>query len=983
MNKLLIRRLLFLVASVLISSAVLGQQFQVTGTVTDAIDGFPLPGVNVIVKGTTIGTSTNTEGFFSLMVSPGFVLEISYVGYLKKEVTVVEGQVINVALELDVLAIDEVITIGYGTVRKSDATGAVSAVSSDDFNVATTSPQDLIAGKIAGVQITNGGGAPGEGATIRIRGGSSLSATNDPLIVIDGVPVDNAGPSGMRNGLSSINPADIETFTVLKDASATAIYGSRASNGVVIITTKKGTRGKPLTVDYTGSVTVGVPSARVDVLSTEQFRSIILETFADNANATSLLGTSDTDWQDEIYQTAISQDHNLSLAGSVADIPFRLSFGYTDQEGILKTDMLERYTGSVSITPSFFDDYLSVNLNARGMQIDNRFANRGAVGAAVSYDPTQPVYVEGGDYGGYHTWLQTNGSGLPITIATANPVSQLYQREDISTVTRLIGNVKIDYKLHFFPDIKATLILGLDRSESEGKIFVDENAAWAYTDKGEKGTYSQKKSNELLDFYLNYEKQIESIDSRISATGGYSWQRFYNEGRNFRTNAAGTVAFSNTDYMNELFLLSFFGRVNYVYRERYMLTATLRSDASSRFSPDTRQGLFPSFAFAWDIAQESFMTVDAINSLKLRLGWGVTGQQDIGGYYVYLPRYTLGLENAMYQFGNNYYYTYRPEGYDDKIKWEETTTYNVGLDFGILNNRITGSLDGYYRQTNDLLNFIPVPAGTNLTNYINTNVGDMINQGFEFSVNGKAISNSDMVWELGFNASFNKNEITKLTLTDDPNYIGVLTGGISGGVGNTIQIHSVGYPASSFYVYEQVYDQQGKPIEGLFVDRNEDGEVTEADKYHFNSPAPVVFMGISSNFTYKGFDFNFSGRASIGNYIYDNTSSTRGTSSSLYNSVGYLSNVTPSLLDSGFENPKYWTDYYMHDGSFFRMDNISLGYTFIDMIPFVPALRIYSTVQNAFVITKYEGLDPEVFGGIDNNMYPRPRNFIFGVSVQF
>jgi iron complex outermembrane receptor protein len=983
MNKLIIRRLLFLFAGVLISSAVLGQEITVTGTVTDQADGSPLPGVNVIVKGTFTGTNTNAEGFFSITVERGAILEFSYIGYIPKDLAATEGAPMQVTLQMDLYNIEEVVSIGYGTVRKSDATGSVSAVSANDFNVAITSPQELISGKIAGVQITTGGGAPGEGATIRIRGGSSLSATNDPLIVIDGVPVDNGGISGMRNGLNTIHPSDIETFTVLKDASATAIYGSRASNGVIIITTKKGAAGKPLSVAYNGNVTISTPSDYVDVLSATEFRTLVNSYYADNANATDLIGDAETDWQKEIYQTAVSHDHNLSLSGTAYNLPYRVSLGYSNQNGILKTDNLERFTGALTLTPSFLEGYLDIALNAKGMVLNNFFANRGAVGSAVSFDPTQPVLVEGGDYGGYYTWLQTNGSGLPITIATSNPLAQLNMREDESTVYRLIGNVQFDYKMHFMPELKATLNLGIDRSSSTGTIFVDEEASWAITDGGEKGEYTQLKSNELLDFYLNYSKEIPGISSRLNATAGYSWQHFYNKGTNLRTNVAETVTFSDTDYKNELYLLSFFGRLNYTFKERYLFTATMRYDGSSRFSPETRWGLFPALAFAWDMAQEPFMTLDVINSLKLRVGWGVTGQQDIGGYYVYLPRYTQGLENAQYMFGDTYYLTLRPEGYDYNIKWEETTTYNAGFDFGILSNRINGSFDIYYRETNDLLNYIPVPAGTNLTNYINTNVGDLVNRGVEFSVTGKVISTPDMVWSVGFNATMNRNEITKLTMTDDPTYIGVFTGGISGGVGNNIQVHSVGYPANSFYVYEQVYDEEGFPIEGLYVDRNEDGEITEADKYHFKSPAPDVFLGITSGFEYKGFDASFSGRASIGNYIYDNMESTRGTYNNLYNSVGYLNNVTPSIYEAGFENSRYWSDYYMHNGSYFRMDNISLGYTFGEIIPQVSSLRVYGTIQNAFIITKYKGLDPEVFSGIDDNIYPRPRNFIFGVSVQF
>lgn len=985
MDKLLFKRFLFVVVSVLISSAVLGQQFEITGTVRDATDGTSLPGVNVLVKGTFTGISTDTNGKFAITVGTDDILVFSYVGYLTKEIKPVSGQVLNIALDLDVMAIAEVVTIGYGTIRKEDATGAVAAISTDDFNKgAITSPQELITGKIAGVQVTNGGGAPGEGVTIRIRGGSSLSATNDPLIVIDGVPVDNGGISGMRNPLNTIHPNDIETFTVLKDASATAIFGSRASNGVIIITTKKGKADKAVKVNYEGNISVGTRSGEIEVFTANEFRALINERYASNANATDLLGTANTDWQSEIFQIAISHDHNLSFSGGLYGVPYRASVGFSDQSGILKTDELQRITGSIALNPSFFDNHLKVNVNARGMNVNNNFANRGAVGAAVCFDPTQPVYDESG-YDGYFTWLQTNGSGDPITIATANPVSLIDQRDDESTVNRIIGNVQFDYKFHFFPDLKVNLNLGLDRSESEGSVLVPETAGWSFdpvNGGGERTSYTQMKSNELLDFYFTYDKEIPSVMSRINATAGYSWQHFYNEGTSYRTNYNETNIITDSDYKSENYLVSFFGRLNYVLLDKYMFTATLRQDGSSRFSPDTRWGLFPAAAFAWDVAKEPFMGTTVLNTLKLRLGWGVTGQQDIGQNYPYIPRYTMGMENAMYQFGSDFYYTYRPEGYDANIKWEETTTYNIGLDFGFLNNRVTGTVDAYMRETNDLLNFVNVPAGTNLTNMIFTNVGDLINQGIEFTINGKVISTPDMVWELGFNATYNKNEITKLTLTDDPDYPGVATGGISGGVGNNIQIHSVGYPAYSFFVYEQVYDTDGNPIEGLYVDRNGDGQVNDEDKYRLHSASPDYFLGFSSYFSYKDFDFAFSGRASIGNYIYNNNFSG-ATYSSLYNSVGYLGNVPTSVQNSNFENPKYFSDYYIHNGSFMRLDNVSVGYNFSEMIPFVSNLRVYGAVQNVLVVTKYEGLDPEVGGGIDNNIYPRPRTFIFGVSVEF
>jgi iron complex outermembrane receptor protein len=623
-------------------------------------------------------------------------------------------------------------------------------------------------------------------------------------------------------------------------------------------------------------------------------------------------------------------------------------------------------------------------VNARGMSIGNRFADRGALGSALNFDPTQPVKDENSPYGGYFTWTQPNGD--PITIATRNPVAMLELRKDVSSVKRFIGNFQADYRFHFMPELRANLNLATDRSSSNGTVNVPDYAMMNF-DRDDQGkmsggvdrTYDQKKTNDLLDFYLNYVK--ETSFGKFDLMGGYSWQHFWRKGTNYSTNVAESIIYDDSEYATENYLISFFGRLNYIFKSRYMLTFTLRDDGSSRFSPDNRWGLFPSVALAWDIAKENFVKGDFLKTLKLRLGYGITGQQDIGGDYPYLPRYTYGLDNAQVQFGNTFITTLRPEGYDENLKWEQTTTYNIGLDYGFLENRITGSIEGYYRKTTDLLNFIPVPAGTNLTNQIMTNVGDLYNKGLEFSINATAVSKKDMKWDIGFNLTYNKNEITKLTATNDPNYLGVFTGGILGGVGNNIQIHSVGYPANSFYVYEQVYDENGTPIEGLYVDRNNDGMITVDDRYQYKDPAPAVFMGFSSMFTLKNFDFSFAGRINLGNYVYNNMFSNYGTYSTLYNSVGYLSNVTTSLLETHFENPKYFSNYYVEDASFLRMDHITLGYSFsnIEWAKF----RIYGTVQNAFVITGYDGLDPEVANGIDSNVYPRPRTFLFGVSASF
>ncbi|WP_346862465.1 TonB-dependent receptor [uncultured Draconibacterium sp.] len=958
----------------------------ITGKVSDAGNGEPLPGVTIVVKGTTQGTITNFDGDYTIDVEEAQTLIFSFIGYTPQEVVVGSSSTINLQLAQSMENLDEVVVIGYGQVKKEDATGSVSAVSSADFNQgAITSPQDLVSGKIAGVQITNGGGAPGAGSTIRIRGGSSLSASNDPLIVIDGVPMDSEGVSGMRNPLNTIHPSDIETFTVLKDASATAIYGSRASNGVVLITTKKGRKGAGLKLSYNGFSSYSTPSGQIDVLSADQFRETVIAEKGSESTAASLLGSTSTDWQDVIFEPAISHDHNVSLTGNIKDMPFRASVGYSDQNGILLNSSMERWTGSVGFNPSFLEDHLKLNVNLKGMVIDNNFSNQGAIGAAVSFDPTQSTYSASDKYGGFFTWTQPNGD--PNTLAPTNPMALIKMHDDQSTVKRVVGNAQLDYQFHFLPELKATLNVGLEYSDSEGTTIDDNDAPWTFGNGGGYyGEYTQEKKNELLDFYLTYNKELESIESNLTVMGGYSWQHFWRENYSFSRSGITneTINPENWD-PTEYYLVSFFGRANYTYKDKYLLTLTMRQDGTSRFSPDSRWGLFPSAAFAWRISEEDFFQSQSVlSNLKLRLGYGITGQQNIGsGDYPYLARYTYSLDNAQYQFGDQYYQTIRPEGYDSEIKWEETTTMNVGLDYGFLNDRITGTVDVYKRVTNDLLNFIPVPAGTNLTNMLLTNVGDLENRGFEFSVLGRIISKEDLSWEVGFNATYNKNEITKLTATDDPDYLGVETGGISGAVGNNIQIHSVGYPANSFFVYEQVYDEVGKPIQGLYVDRNGDGQITGDDRYRYKKAAPDWFMGFDSKVNWKNWDFGFAGRINLGNYVYNNVWSSNGSLNNLYWSSNYLLNVNQNALETNFQNPQYFTDYYVKNASFLRLDNITLGHSFKNLNNNKMSIRLYGTVQNVFVVTDYKGLDPEVSNGIDNNIYPRPRTFMMGLSIDY
>jgi len=987
--------------SLLLGNFAMAQQTVLSGKVTDSSSGESLPGVSIVVEGTTIGTITNFDGNFTLNVNKGNTVVFSFVGYKSQRVVVGDQTKLSIALVVDNAELDEVVVIGYGQVKKSDATGAVSTVSSKDFNKGgITSPQDLLVGKSAGTVITTSGGAPGSGATIRIRGGSSMSASNDPLIIIDGFPVSNSGISGLANPLSTINPNDIETFTVLKDASATAIYGSRASNGVILITTKKGVIGKPMKIEYNATMSVNTIPAYMDVLSGDEFRTLALDLASKSAVGLSMgslsrLGQENTNWQKEIYQTAFAHDHNLNISGGLKKMPYRASIGYTNQDGILKTTNMERSTLAIGVDPSFLDNRLKVSLNLKGSYTKQNFGDQGAVGSAVAYDPTQPVYNGNTKFGGYHTWINLsdvlpdgsiNPNGSPNPIGVANPVALLNQTDNRSTVQRSLGNLQLDYKFNFLPELRANLNVGYDYFTTKGHNYATNDAAFTYRNGiGRKNDYDQAGKTQLLDFYLNYVKDLESIKSKVDATVGYSWQHFYKDGSSFVRNGDETqisVDRKTSKFINENYLVSFFGRLNYTFSDRYLFTFTLRDDGSSRFSADTRWGLFPAAAFAWKMNDEAFLkNVTAISDMKLRLGWGITGQQDIGNDYPYLPVYRGSTPTAQYQFGNTFYNTLRPNPYDANIKWEETTTYNIGLDFGFLKNRITGTLDVYKRETKDLLNFIPIAAGSNFSNFLTTNVGNLENKGIELSLSGLVITTKDLSWNVGLNAAYNENKITKLTKTDDPNYTGVDTGGIGGGVGNFIQNQRVGFPSNSFFVFQQVYGSNGMPIEGLYVDRTGTGGTVTSNnlnKYHYKKPAPDYTVGINSRFNYKQIDFSFSGRANIGNYVYNNVASG-ALYSTVYNQSGFYNNIPKQSNNSKFTNTQYFSDFYVENASFFKMDNMSVGYNFEKSIK----ARLSFTVQNVFTITKYTGLDPEVDGGIDNNFYPRPRVFVLGVNLTF
>lgn len=955
-------------------------QRTITGTIVDAANNDPLIGASVVVKNESIGTITDFDGTFELEVPRGAeLLEISYTGYKTVEQEITGRNLGTIKLSFGEL-LKEVVVVGYGTVKREDATGSIQSVTTKDFNKgAIAGPQQLLSGKVAGVSITTGGD-PGGGSKIRIRGESSIGASNDPLIVIDGVPVDNGGISGNRNPLNIINPNDIESMTVLKDASAAAIYGNRAAGGVILITTKKGELGKKISVGYNGNVSFGQATNFVDVLDADQYRATINEKFPDGHPARELLGQASTNWQDEIYTTAIGTDHNLSLSGGIGSVPYRVSLGYTDMGGILKTDNFNRITTGVNLSPGFLDNTLQIKVHFKGMLTRNDFANRGAIGNALSFDPTQPILDEGNEYGGYTTWTIPNGS--PNFLAPSNPIALLELNDNKSNVSRYLTNFSVDYRLPFLPALRANLNLAYDYSSGSGTVIIPNFAAFAYDEingGGVNNEYAQTKTNALLEYYMNYKKSFGPSD--LDIMGGYSWQRFFVNSTFRNSDTAGTPSETQEDETPaEFYLVSLFGRLNYSFNNRYLFTFTLRRDGTSRFAPENRWGLFPAAAVAIKLLEND---KKFFNNVKLRAGWGVTGQQEIGDYYAYLARYQSSFENARYQFGDQFITTLRPNGYAGDIQWEETTTYNVGVDYSIIKDRLSGSIDLYQRNTEGLLNGIPVPAGTNLTNFITTNVGNMENQGVEFAWNFTPVLTEKVVWDVAANLAFNKNTITKLTATEDPSYIGIRTGGIAGGVGSTIQLHSVGYAPSTFYVFKQLYDEDGNILEDQFEDLNNDGIINEDDQYWFENPAPDYIIGLTSNLSLGEFDFSFAGRANIGNYVYNNVQTDMGYLNRLYGSTNTLWNVHQSAIDNNVDNQGSLTfsDHFITNASFFRMDHITLGYDFSKILG--KNIRAYATLQNPFVITRYEGLDPETGSGIDNNTYPRPRTTLIGVSAQF
>ena len=999
--------------------------YEVKGVVVDAIG--PIIGATVIEQGTTNGASTGLDGDYVLTVSSAdAVVEISCIGYASQSFVASQVPAV-VTLSEDTQFLDEVVVIGYGTVKKEDMTGSITAIKSEELNRgAMVNTQDMLKGKVPGLLITPGDGGPGSGSTIRIRGAASLNASNDPLIVIDGVPIARDGGFGMSNPLDMINPNDIESFTVLKDASSAAIYGSRASNGVILITTKKG-KGSRAQVSYSESVSVQTNSRQLQVFSPEEFRGFIKDTYgiywdgdqlmgdtstpAGKAIASRLSKDNNTNYQDIIFQTALTHDRNVSVSGNVKDrMPYRASLGYTDQMGTLVGSTYDRGTLDLGIQPNFFDKHLTLNLNAKGVYTYSNYADSGVVGNAAFFNPTQDPYFRNED--GSVDYNTTNGyfnygtgrgeSFAPNTLLGVSPMSQLYDRISYGTSRRLIASAAVDYKVHGFEALKFNVTASTDVSDYNNKngSVVGSYQAWSDTENRGIGQYSkewQLRRSSALEAYANYNETwgIHNLD----LMAGYSWQHFYGSNRTIsyfnvtdevKLNENETVDGRYPTWKWESYLVSFYGRINYSIASKYLFTFSLRNDGSSRFSPDTRWGLFPSGAFAWNIKEEGFLKdVKKVSQLKLRLSAGMTGQQDGIGEYAHLSRYGLSTDVYQQYFmgSNGFQFMWTPGAYDPNIKWETTTTYNVGVDFGFFGDRITGNVDAYLRNTDDLLNSVLTPMGSNFGNTVLTNVGSMQNKGIEFALNVIPVQTEDWHLSIGVNGTFQDTKFTKLNATDDDSYY-IQTSGISHGTGSYVGRHQVGYAPYSYWVFKQLYDQNGMPIQNAFVDLNGDGVINNDDKYCAGDPNPDFYYGLNLKLSYRNWDFGFNGHGSIGYKVFNDFASNHSTAYFDVN-AGNLPNFATAVKRTGFTqisgDYQFFSDFYLENASFFRMDDINLGYTFRDINEKGANIRVAASCQNVFVITNYSGIDPEINStdGVDRTFWPRPRTFSVRLNVNF
>ena len=982
----LAKRSLLLVALFVIGCLqLMAQTRTIKGEVTDAQNGEALIGATVMVEGEKGGTVTDFDGNFSLQVSSSAKkIKVSYIGYIDKVLSISDNM--KVKLESDSKALADVVVIGYGTARKSDLTGSVATVKSKDFNKGlVSSPEQLINGKVSGVQIMSNSGSASAGSTIRVRGGASLNASNDPLIVLDGVPLEQGGISGnSSNFLSMINPSDIESMTVLKDASSTAIYGSRASNGVIIITTKKGQQGA-VKVNFNTTNSLQTRAQMVDMLSRDEFVNVINQFGTDNQK--SLLGDTNTDWNDEVYRTAFGTDNNLSVSGSIDKwLPFRVSVGYYNQSGLVRKDNVERWTGNVVLTPSFFQDHLKLTINAKGTLNNNSFNNGGAVWAAATFNPTIPVYSGNDKYGGYNEALDADG--YPVNAGVRNPRGLVDLYDSKSKVSRFIGSMDVDYKVHFLPDLKLHATVGADYAKGDGTVYVPAYAAQSYNKDESLGGSDykygpQKNENRLLTLYANYAKYFEDIKSNVDLTAGYDYQYWKSTTPLYYTKSAAGTNLSTvkaSDYRHVM--LSYYGRINYSFDGKYLLTATVRRDASSRFSKDTRWGTFPSVALGWTLTEEPWLkNQKVLSNLKLRASYGVTGQQEGIGNYNYLPVYTYSVAGTEAFINGQYINTYRPEAYVSDLKWETTTSWNFGLDFGFLDGRIGGAIDFYTRKTKDLLASVPTAAGTNFSKTILTNVGNVDSKGIEISLNATPIQNKDWEWNLSYNFTWQNMKVKNLSLIKGGSQTNVKVGPSIDAY--QFQVLSEGYEPYMFYVYHQLYDSKtGKPIEGAYADLNNDGEINDADLYRYHSPAPKYIMGLSTSLRYKQLTLGMSFRANIDNYVYNGMGMSTGAFETVSYNNSQLNNLNISFLKTGFKTRQYLSDYYVENASFLKLDNLSLSYN-VGKINKWASLTVSAMVQNVFTITGYSGTDPEVPNGMDNSFYPRPRTYSVSLGLQF
>ena len=987
--------------------------YTVSGTVEDAQG--PVAGASVIEQGTSNGTATGPEGGYSLTVSsPDSPVVFSCLGYAS--VVYDASQVPStVMLKEDSQYLKEVVVIGYGTVKKDDMTGSISAIKADGLNRgAVVNTQDMLKGRVAGLLVTPGDGGPGSGARIRIRGSASLNASNDPLIVIDGVPVASGAAGGMSNPLDLLNPNDIESFSVLKDASAAAIYGSRASNGVILITTKKGVGSRPK-VSYSGSFSVQQNSETVPVMTARELSRFYTGLYpADTsvgAVVADLLKGSDTDWQSLIFRTAFATEHSVSIYGNYRQrMPYRASVAYTGQQGTLKRSDYNRGTADLSLSPNFLDKHLTLDINAKGVYTFSNYTNSVVIGSAAFYNPTQDPYWRNADgtidyttTNGY--WNYGNGRGKdfsPNVLVGPSPLSRLYDDISNAGTLRFIGRVGLDYKVHGFEALKFNVSAGLDIAQTDSFNGSRPGSFQAYGDTSNLGIGSYTKGynlsrSQVFEAYANFNETwgIHGLD----VVAGYSWQNNYwasrsvgylNVTNEIKLNPGETPESRYLWYRNENFLVSFYGRINYSLDSRYVFTFTARGDGSSKFAKDHKWGFFPSGAFAWNIKHEPFLKdVAEVSTLKFRVSVGQTGQQDGIGDYVHFARYNLSNDPFhMYNMGLEFFHMLTPQAYDPSIRWETTTTYNLGVDFGFFKERLTGSIDAYLRDTKDLLNSVQIPMGSNFGNKLMTNIGSIRNKGLEIALNGIPVQTPSWSLQIGVNGTFQDTKFTRLNATDDPGYY-IETGSISRGTGNFLCRQMVGYAPYTYYAYQQKYDSDGKPLQNQFVDRNKDGSITEADRYMTGKSAmPKFYYGLNLKLTYMDWDFGLNGHGSAGTWVFNDFKSSNSTAHIDVN-AGNLPNQARLVKKTGFTAPnssqQWYSDYFIENASFFRLDDINFGYTFRAIGRWETDIRLGLGVQNVFILTGYSGMDPEVISenGIDNTIWPRPRTYSLRLNVNF